>query len=419
MEKQKKILIPGGKASDWALVNAAHRLGFYVITSGIDTKAPAHRYADKYVPLDYSDKEAMLKLAKDENVDYMCSCANDFGMISTAYVCEKLGFPGHDSYETTLIIHNKDKFKPLAKKLGLHAPISEIFDNEQDAIEYAKKLDKKFIIKPVDNVASIGVSKPNNKDEIEDCVKLAFSKSKIKKILIEPFVEGFFTTVTSFIIDEKVVAFFADSCFMYREGEKVGDEFPANLRCTGGMQPSPFMDEWAPYIIEDFNKIAKELHLKNGKFHAELHVNPKDHSAMIFDVHRRYSGFADPWPEWDDTVSLLWEDWVLKAECGMDVSNFPVGIKQSKYFHWRDVFAPKNGKIKRVIFDTYLTAHLVSPSNVSLNGNKLILENVVVDDFYHQSIINVKFRFNTLEETEYIANPENDEFYKHIIFEYE
>ena len=140
---------------------------------------------------------------------------------------------------------------------------------------------------------------------------------------------------------------------------------------------------------------------------------------MIFDVHRRYSGFSDPWPEWDDTVSLLWEDWVLKAECGMDLSGFPIGIKQSKYYHWRDVFAPKNGKLKRVVFDTYLTAHLVSPSNVSLDGNKLILENIEVDDYFHKPIINVKFRFNTLEETEFISNPENNEFYKHITFEYE
>lgn len=414
--EQKKILIPGGKASDWALVNAAHRLGFYVITSGTDTKAPAHRYADEYVCLDYSNKEAMLSLAKEKKIDYMCSCANDFGMISTAYVCEKLGLPGHDSYETTLTIHNKDRFKPLAKKLGLHTPISEIFDNREEAIEFAKKQTKAIIIKPVDNVASIGVSKPKTKEEIPACIDLAFSKSKIKKILIEPFCEGFFTTVTSFLLDQKVVAFFADSAFFYKEGEVIGNEFPSNLRTTGGCQPAPYMDEWSPYIIEDFNKIARELHLSNGKFHAELLVNPKDHSAVIFDVHRRYSGFADPWPEWDDTVSVLWEDWVLRAECGFDVSDFPVGIKQSKYFHNRSVFAPKNGHLKKVEFDTYLTAHLVSPSNVSLPGNKLIIEDINVNDYLHQPLISVKLRFNTLKEMEYISDPEVDEFYKHITF---
>ena len=317
--ERKKILIPGGKYSDLALVNAAHRLGLYVITAGTHTDAPAHKFADEYVCLDYSDKDAMLQLAKDKKIDYMCTCANDFGMLSTAYVCEKLGLPGHDSYETTLTIHNKDRFKPLAKQLGLHAPISEVFTDKETALEYAKNCGKKIIIKPVDNVASIGVSQPNTPEEMEAAIDLAFSKSKIKTILIEPFIEGYFTTVTSMIINQEVVAFFADSAFFYPEGEVVGDEFPMNLRCNGGIQPSPYMEDWTPYIIEDFNKLAKELKLADGKFHAEILVNPETHEAQIFDVHRRMSGFAEPLPEWDYCTSLMWEDWVVMAECGMDL----------------------------------------------------------------------------------------------------
>ena len=134
---RKKILIPGGKYSDLALVNAAHRLGLYVITAGTHTHAPAHNFADEYVCVDYSDKEAILQLAKEKKVDYMCTCANDFGMLSTAYACEKLGLPGHDSYETTLTIHNKDRFKPLAKKLGLHTPIAEVFTDKETALQFA------------------------------------------------------------------------------------------------------------------------------------------------------------------------------------------------------------------------------------------------------------------------------------------
>ena len=416
---QKKILIPGGKMSDWALVNAAHRLGMYVITSGTDKAAPAHKYADEYVCADYSDKEAMLKLAIDKKIDYMCSCANDFGMISTAYVCEKLGLPGHDSYETTLTIHNKDRFKPLAKRLGLHTPISEVFSDKDEAIKFAKEQKNKIIVKPVDNVASIGVSQPKNTNEIEKAVEYAFEKSKIKKILVEPFIEGFFTTVTSYILNEEIVAFFADSAYMYPQGEVIGNEFPMNLRCNGGTQPAPWMDEWSPYIIEDFNKLAKELHLVNGKFHAELLVNPKDHTAQIFDVHRRYSGFSVPWPEWNDTVNILWEDWVLKAECGLDVSDFPIGIKQNKYIHYRNIYAPKNGLIKRIIFDTYLTAHLINPLNTSLEDKCLILNNIEIKDFKHDPIISVSLRMNSLKELEEISNFEEDNFYKHITFEYE
>ena len=65
--EQKRILIPNGGISEWALINAAHRMGMYVITSGIHEDAPANRIADEYVKADYSDKEAMLRLAKEKN----------------------------------------------------------------------------------------------------------------------------------------------------------------------------------------------------------------------------------------------------------------------------------------------------------------------------------------------------------------
>ena len=431
--ERKKILIPGGKYSDLALVNAAHRLGLYVITSGTHKDAPAHRFADEYVCLDYSDKEAMLQLAKDKKIDYMCTCANDFGMISTAYVCEQLGLPGQDSLETTLTIHNKDRFKPLAKKLGLHTPISEVFSDREEAIKYILGCEKKVIVKPVDNVASIGVSQPNTPEEKIAAIDLAFSKSKIKTILVEPFIEGFFTPVTSMIINQEVVAFFAESSFFYPQGEVIGDEFPMNLRCNGGIQPAPYMDEWVPTIVEDFNKIAKELKLVDGKFHAELLVNPETHEAQIFDVHRRMSGFNEPMPGWDYSTSLMWEDWIVMAECGMDLSDFPKGIKQDRYYHSRSVYAPRNGKLKKVVFDDYLSARMVyqNPNefvdagydcfhtNVLRRQKNFTLENIEITDHIHQPLIGVKLRFNTMKEAEFMSDYNTDHFYEHVTFEYE
>jgi len=430
---RKRILIPGGKYSDLALVNAAHRLGLYVITSGTHTDAPAHKFADEYVCADYSDKEAMLQLAIDKKIDYMCTCANDFGMISTAYVCEKLGLPGHDSYETTLTIHNKDKFKPLAKKLGLHTPISEVFSDRDEAIKYILSCEEKVIVKPVDNVASIGVSQPNTEEEKIAAIDLAFSKSKIKTILVEPFVEGFFTVVTCMIINQEVVAFFADSAFIYPQGEKVVDPFPQYLRANGGMQPAPYMNEWASTIIEDFNKLAKELKLADGKLHAELMVT-EEHKAYIFDIHRRMSGFDEPLPEWDYTTSLMWEDWIVRAECGMDLSDFPSGVKQDRYFHYREVYAPRNGRLKKMVFDDYLSARMVPAirggefSIGDLRSGQVIpmrheknytIENVEITDYVHQPLVFARFRFNTLKEAEFISDVNQDNFYSHITFEYE
>lgn len=408
--------------SDWALTNAAHKLGMYVITSGYKTDDPAHMFSDKYINADYSNKEEMLRIAKEEKIDYMVSNSNDFGLISTAYVCDKLGLPGHDSYETTVDIHTKSTFKEVAKKLNLHSPVSVVFTNRDEAIEYIKKQKEKIIIKPSDNVGSIGVSTPTSIEDIPEKVDLAFNNSKEKKIIVEPFIEGFFCPATAFIINQKVEAFLTEAYFIYPEGENIAPEYPVFFRCNGYMSPAPYVDDFSKDIIDDFNKIAEYYKLKDGKFHCELMVT-KDHKAYIFDVHRRMSGFWRPWAHWDMSEEIKWEDWIVKAECGMDLSDFPKGFKNNRYIYSRNIYAPKNGIIKRLVFDEYLTSHIFP----KYEGKNYCLNNLFVTDHIHKPIVLgcpnlcepiLQFSFDNKEEAEKICDPNNNEFYKHISFEY-
>ena len=63
-----------------------------------------HQYADEYIPADYSDKEAILKICQENDIWRIISCANDFGVLTSAYVAEKMGWPGHDTYENAMIM---------------------------------------------------------------------------------------------------------------------------------------------------------------------------------------------------------------------------------------------------------------------------------------------------------------------------
>ncbi len=415
MSKMKKILIPGGKVEDLWLVRAAHRLGMYVITSGYNQDAPAHKESDLYIPADYADKEAMLKIATEQNIDYMCSCANDFGMISTAYVCEQLGLPGHDSYETTLDIHHKDRFKPIAKKLGLHAPASDILNSREEALEYVKNSTGKLVFKPVDNVASAGVTIAETLEEKIVAVDAAFAKSRVGHILAEPYVEGIFVPVTSMIINQEVVAFFADMDIAYPQGKTHLPPVPISNLTNGSLNPAPWMEDYATVIIEDFNKLARELKLVDGKFHAELLVNPVNHTAYIFDVHRRSSGGAAP--GWSKATGLSWEDWVLRAECGLSLEDFPCGLEQRFPYHSRQVFAPKDGHLKEVIFDGLLTEKMEKPED--FNGEKFILRDIQVENHAYQPIGSFTFLFRDKEEMFKLFAPGCDSFYDHVEFIYD
>lgn len=423
MFEKKRILIPGGKLSDWALVNAAHRLNLYVITSGTDVNAPAHKFSDEYVCADYSDREAMLKLAKEKKIDYMCSCANDFGMLSTAYVCEQLGLPGHDSYETTWTLHHKDTLKPLAKKLGLHMPESVCFTSTEEAIDFLKKADKQMIVKPSDNVDSRGVSTPESASEIEIAVEDAFQNSKAKVIMIEPFIKGYYCSTDAMLVNQKVRAFVSDSVVFYPEGSVLGRKFPECNRGNGINKPCPDIKEIAPIVIDDFNKLAKELRLVDGAIHCELLVD-ENHQPHIFDLHRRMSGFNYPWASWNSAIGFRWEDWLVKAECGMSINEFPEGLIQKNFLHMRNIYAPKNGIIKKMEFDEYLTSHMYPKCNAS----RFAIYDRFISDCKFEPILRgrgagaqdqIYFKFDTLEELNYVSSTEKDHFYEHISFEYD
>ena len=165
MSFKKKMLLLGGSHAEIPLIQAAQSLGWYVITTGNAREGLGHPYADKNVFADFSDKDAMLELARSEGVQAVCSGCNDFALLSTVYVCEKLGLPGHDSYAASLEIHHKDKYRALATRLGIPTPRAitiKVADTDSaegcaDFEAAIAQLTFPIIVKPVDLTGGKGI----------------------------------------------------------------------------------------------------------------------------------------------------------------------------------------------------------------------------------------------------------------------
>ena len=113
----EKVLILNGSLSEIPLIEKAKQLGYYVVTSGNDPTLIGHSYSDEYIAADYSDKEAILDLVRSNDIDRIVSCANDFGVITSCYVAEKMDWPGHDTYENALTLHQKDRLKEFIQDI--------------------------------------------------------------------------------------------------------------------------------------------------------------------------------------------------------------------------------------------------------------------------------------------------------------
>ena len=316
--ERKKILIPNGNPSELQLINAAHRLGLYVVTSGNNKAAPAHAFADKYIPVDFSDREAMLALAREEKVDYMCSNSNDIGLLTTAYVCEKLGLPGHDPYETALHLHHKDHFKRLAKKLSLHVPDGEAFTDRAEALEYALSRQEPLVVKPVDLVGGNGVSTVRTPEEKSAAVDKAFRLSLNKRVVVERFIDGTAHSFSTFLVGGKVVNSFSDNEYVFGKPFKI----------STSASPADGVEPVRDLLIGDIEKVAEELKLIDGRMHVQYLL--KDGEPYILEMTRRISGDLYAVPE-SFSLGFNTADWYLRAECGMDVSAVPRRTQQGMY----------------------------------------------------------------------------------------
>ena len=210
-ENKKRMLLLGGSHAEIPLIQAAQSLGWYVITTGNAREGLGHPYADKNVFADFSDKDAMLELAKSEGVQAVCSGCNDFALLSTVYVCEKLELPGHDSYATSIEIHHKDKYRALASRLGIPTPRALVVRSADEFEVAIAQLTFPIIVKPVDLTGGKGIHRAVNADEAREAYKDASSRTRQDHIVVEEFVQGTNHGFSAMLVKGKVAFAFSDN----------------------------------------------------------------------------------------------------------------------------------------------------------------------------------------------------------------
>ncbi|MBP9997252.1 MAG: ATP-grasp domain-containing protein [Lachnospiraceae bacterium] len=328
----KKALLLCTSHNDLGLVKALKKLGYFIVATGNRDNSPGEKWVDKWVRADYSDKELILQIAKDEKIDAICQCCNDFGVYTASYVAEQLGLPGYDSYETTLTLHNKDRFKAFAKDNDIISPVSVGFDEEEKAIDAIRTMELPLIVKPVDCSAGNGISVVENLEDAEAAIRLAFSKSRLGRIVVEPYLKGTQHGFCTFLYNKKVVAWCSNDEYSIVNPYRVEiDTFPA----TG-------WEKCYKILIEQIEKIADILDLKDGIFH--LQYIYADGKPWIIEVMRRILGNMYHVPS-NEFSGFSWEYWETKARCGLDCSDFPSGVQGKGCFGYKTILAPHNGEI--------------------------------------------------------------------------
>lgn len=291
MTKQKKIMLLGGIHYLLPVIKAAHEQGYYVITADYLPNNVAHKYSDEYVNVSIVDKDAVLKVAKEKQIDGIISFGVDPGVVSAAYVQEQMGLPSMGPYESVRILQNKDLFRQFLTDNGFNTPKSQGFSSKAEIINsqngdqssIINTIGFPMIVKPTDSAGSKGVTKVERIEELEPAVDEAFDKSISGHIIIEEFLDkkGCSSDTDSFLLNGKWA-------FMSFNAQRF-DANAANPYAPAAYTwPSTF-PEAEEYLKNELQRLVTLLGMKTSVFNIETRVT-SDGTPYIMECTPRGGG---------------------------------------------------------------------------------------------------------------------------------
>lgn len=349
--KQKKIMLLGGIRYLLPVIKAAHEQGYYVITADYLPNNIAHKYSDEYVNVSIIDKEAVLKVAQEKQIDGIMSFGVDPGVVAASYVQNKMGLPSFGPFESVEILQNKDKFRAFLTDNGFNVPWAFGFASKEEAWESRFKFSYPLIVKPTDSAGSKGCTRVDSEDELMTAITYAFKYTISGHIIIEEFLEkkGCSSDTDSYAQDGKLR--FVSFCAQRFDPNATNPYTPAAYSW-----PSTFTKEEEEYLTSEIQRLITLLGLKTSVFNIETRVSPNN-KPYIMELTPRGGG------------NRLCE--MLRYATGVDmitaitraiVGDEPEPIEQKPYNgHWAEVIlhADNDGEFVGLQIDPSLPAEVV------------------------------------------------------------
>lgn len=378
------------------VIKAAHEQGYYVITADYIPDNIAHKYSDEYVNVSIIDKEAVLKVAQEKQIDGIMSFGVDPGVVSASYVQNKMGLPSFGPFESVEILQNKDKFRAFLTKNGFNVPQAKGFDSIDAAMNETYWFPWPVIVKPTDAAGSKGVTRVDRPEDLKAALEYAMEHSISGHIIVEEFIEkaGCSSDTDSMSIDGELV--FTSFCAQRFDDNATNPYTPAAYSW-----PSTFTEEQEAYLRSEIQRLLTLLGLKTAVYNIETRIGTNG-KPYIMELTPRGGG------------NRLCE--MLRYATGVDmitaITRAIVGdpilepIEQKPYNgHWAEIIlhADKSGIFDRLEISKVLPAEVIEEDLWVKNGDK-------VESFEgaNNAIGTLVLKFQTAEELEHAITDQRE-----------
>lgn len=380
------------------VIKAAHNHGLYVITVDYIPNNIAHKYSDEYHNVDIMDKDAVLQLAEQLNIDGIMSFGVDPGVVTAAYVAEQMGLPSPGSYHSIRILQDKSKFRQFLTDHGFNVPHAKGYTKLEDALRDIGFYHWPVIVKPVDSAGSKGVTRVDKPRDLSSAIQYALQEGHNGHFIIEDFLEkeGNSSDCDSFTINGKLVfCSFNDQLF----DKEAANPYTPAAYCWPSTIPVWAQEE----LRSELQRLMTLLNMRTGVYNIETRLC-KNGKPYIMEVSPRGGGNRlSEMLKYTTGVDLI--DNAVRAAVGEDVDSLSQPIYKG---NWAEIIlhADKSGRFQNLQINDEVRPYAIEEDLWIKSGDKInnfngandAIGTIVLDfDTVENSLLYMKNRDNWLK----------------------
>ena len=187
-----KLAIIGASYLQLPLVQRAKEMGIYTICFAWADGAVCKDVCDKFYDISIIEKEQILDICREEQINGICTIASDTAAPTVAYVAEQMGLVGN-SYECSLKANDKYLMRNAFKAAGIPSPQFWCINDKSNSTHQTSHITHNsfpLIVKPTDRSGSLGVMKVEREDDLLSAIEQAMKCSFKHEAIVEQYIEG-------------------------------------------------------------------------------------------------------------------------------------------------------------------------------------------------------------------------------------
>jgi biotin carboxylase len=281
----KRLIILGGNPETGVLVDVALEMGIYTIVIDPNPDAPAKKNASESHNIDGFNVDAIVKIAKEKNVDGVLVGVADILVKPYREICEKLGFPCYATEKAVEAFCSKDGYKRYCAEYGVQ-DIPGIYITSGSEIKKPVNINLPLMVKPVDSGGGVGMKICRDEEDYLATVKNVLKYSKKGVVLVEKYMDGNIDDMAVYYTFKDGVPYLSATYDRYLTRLQ-GNSSPIAI---GTIYPSKYSELFMRDVHPKLATMFKGLNIKTGVLNVQFFV--EDNVFYSYDPGFRLQGEA-------------------------------------------------------------------------------------------------------------------------------